>query len=286
MATAIVLATCATWPDLSASDRRLAAALGERGRGVVTAPWNGPFRPFEGAAAVVIRSSWDYHQAPDAYRAWLGRLPVGRTFNAPDLIRWNLSKAHLLDLGARGAPVPRSRLVAATPAAVADALAALGLDEAVLKPAIGASGFGVERVRRGQETAALARARLRKAMDEALVQEFVAGIEDGEVGGVFFEGVFSHGLRRLPAPGEFRVNAQYGGRMEAITLPVTVVRRMAAVLALLPARALYARVDGIAGAGGFTLMEVEVNEPGLGLDLVPGAADRFAEALLARLARI
>jgi glutathione synthase/RimK-type ligase-like ATP-grasp enzyme len=286
MATAIVLATCATWPDLSASDRRLVAALGERGRAVVTAPWNGPFRPFEGAAAVVIRSSWDYHQAPDAYRAWLGRLPVGRTFNAPDLIRWNLSKAHLLDLGARGAPVPRSRLVAATPAAVADALAALGLDEAVLKPAIGASGFGVERVRRGQETAALARARLRKAMDEALVQEFVAGIEDGEVGGVFFEGVFSHGLRRLPAPGEFRINAQYGGRMEATTLPVTVVRQMAAVLALLPARALYARVDGIADAGGFTLMEVEVNEPGLGLDLVPGAADRFAEALLARLARI
>jgi glutathione synthase/RimK-type ligase-like ATP-grasp enzyme len=286
MATAIVLATCATWPDLSASDRRLAAALGERGRAVVTAPWNGPFRPFEGAAAVVIRSSWDYHQAPDAYRAWLGRLPVGRTFNAPDLIRWNLSKAHLLDLGARGAPVPRSRLVAATPAAVADALAALGLDEAVLKPAIGASGFGVERVRRGQETAALARARLGKAMDEALVQEFVAGIEDGEVGGVFFEGVFSHGLRRLPAPGEFRINAQYGGRMEATTLPVTVVRQMAAVLALLPARALYARVDGIADAGGFTLMEVEVNEPGLGLDLVPGAADRFAEALLARLARI
>jgi hypothetical protein len=30
-------------------------------------------------------------------------------------------------------------------------------------------------------------------------------------------------------------------------------------------------------------MEVEVNEPGLGMDLVPGAADRFADALLARL---
>jgi hypothetical protein len=30
-------------------------------------------------------------------------------------------------------------------------------------------------------------------------------------------------------------------------------------------------------------MEVEVNEPGLGLHLAPGSADRFAEALAARL---
>jgi len=35
--------------------------------------------------------------------------------------------------------------------------------------------------------------------------------------------------------------------------------------------------------GRFVLIEVEVNEPGLGLDLAPGAADRFADALLARL---
>jgi glutathione synthase/RimK-type ligase-like ATP-grasp enzyme len=283
MAPSIVLATCLAWPDLSASDRCLAAILSGRGHRVVGAPWNGPFLPFAGAAGVVVRSSWDYHHAPDAYRAWLARLPPDRTFNAPDLIRWNISKAHLLDLGARGARVPRSRLVAATPAAVADALVSLGLDEAVLKPAIGASGLGVERVRRGDEAGALARARLHKTMDEALVQELVAGIEGGELAGVFFEGVFSHGLRRVPAPGEFRINDLYGGRMEATTLSETVVREMSAVLALVPAPALYARVDGVAGDAGFTVMEVEVNEPGLGMDLVPGAADRFADALLARL---
>jgi glutathione synthase/RimK-type ligase-like ATP-grasp enzyme len=283
MGPAIVLATCLAWPELSASDRCLAVALSQRGRRVVAAPWNGPFLPFAEATAIVVRSSWDYHHAPAAYRAWLQRLPADRTFNAPELIGWNLSKAHLLDLGARGAPVPRSRLVAATPAAVTDALAGLGLDEAVLKPAIGASGLGVERVRRGDEAEALARARLRKPMDEALVQEFVAGIEGGELAGVFFDSVFSHGLRRVPAPGEFRINSLYGGRMEATTLSEVVRRQMSAVLALLPAPALYARVDGVAVDAGFTLMEVEVNEPDLGMDLVPGAADRFADALLARL---
>jgi glutathione synthase/RimK-type ligase-like ATP-grasp enzyme len=109
------------------------------------------------------------------------------------------------------------------------------------------------------------------------------GIEHGELAGVFFDGPFSHGLRRLPAPGEFRVNSQYGGRMEAATLPDVVVQEVGAVLDLLPAPALYARVDGLATGAHFTLTEVEVNEPALGMDLVPGSADRSADAVLPRL---
>ena len=285
MSAPIVLVTCAAWPEPSASDQCLAAALRARGHVVDAAPWNGSFAPFARAAAVVVRSVWDYHEAPDAYLAWLARLEPERTFNPPDLIRWNLSKAHVLDLGARGATVPRSRLVAAEPAAVAAALDALRLTEGVIKPAIGASGVGVERVRRGEEASALALASASVATDRVLVQEFLAGIEQGELAGVFFDGAFSHGLRRVPAPGQFRVNSQYGGRMEAATLPGDIVEQMAAVLGLLPLPALYARVDGLVRDGRFILMELEVNEPGLGMHLAPGSADRFADALLARLDR-
>ena len=277
----IVLATCAAWPGLTDSDARLAAALRARGRLVEAAPWNGPFAPFAAAAAVVVRATWDYHVAPDAYGAWLDRLDPARTFNPPALIRWNLSKAHVLDLGARGARVPRSLETAATAAAIADALERLDLREGVIKPLIGASGFGVERVSRGGEAAALARAQARKSTERLLVQELLAGIEHGELAGVFFDGIFSHGLRRRPAPGDFRVNSQYGGTMEAATLSPAVVREMAAVLRLLPEPALYARVDGVAADDHFVLMEVEVNEPDLGLHLVDGAAGRFAEAILA-----
>jgi glutathione synthase/RimK-type ligase-like ATP-grasp enzyme len=249
---------------------------------VASAPWNGPFEPFA-HGPVVIRATWDYHETPDAYVGWLDRLPSGRTFNAPSLIRWNLAKTYVLDLAQRGAPVPRSMVAAAEPAAVASALSALGLREAVIKPLVGASGFGVERVERGDEAGALARVLARKPAARVLVQEFLDGIADGELAGVFFDGVFSHGLRRVPAAGEFRINTQYGGRMEAITLPPDVVAAMAAVVALLPERALYARVDGVVQSRSFMLIEVEVNEPALGLDLVADAAERFADALLARL---
>ena len=166
------------------------------------------------------------------------------------------------------------------------ALDALGLADAVMKPLIGASGFGVERVRRGGEAEALDRARSGTRTGRVLVQEFLPAVRDGEMAGVFFEGTFSHGLRRVPAPGEFRVNSQYGGRMEATRLPAATVDAMASVLALLPGRPLYARVDGVVTDDGFVVMEVEVNEPALGLDLAPGPADRFAAAILARLSEV
>ena len=122
-----------------------------------------------------------------------------------------------------------------------------------------------------------------KPTDRVLVQEFLPGIAEGELAGVFFDGVFSHGLRRVAAAGEFRINARYGGRMEATELRPAIVGQMRDVLALLPEPPLYARIDGVVDGGRFVLMEVEVNEPGLGMDLVPGAGKRFAEALLARL---
>src|SRR5262249_15507373 len=157
-------------------------------------------------------------------------------------------------LADKGVRIPRTVEAAADPASVAAALRALGIDEGVIKPLIGASGFGVERVRRGEETDALTRASVRKKLDRILVQEFVQSIDAGEQAGVFFDGVFSHGLRRTAAPGEFRINTQYGGRMEATRLAPDIVDQMQTVLRLLSERPLYARVDGVQQRRDFVLM--------------------------------
>jgi glutathione synthase/RimK-type ligase-like ATP-grasp enzyme len=268
----VVLATCETWPELSPSDQALADALRARGVAVTVAPWNGPFAAFEGAQAVVIRATWDYHMAIDAYRAWLDRLDPARTFNAPALVRWNLEKSYLLDLAARGANVPKSRLISANTTDLAMALRDLEVTQAVIKPMVGASGFGVQRV--GPDTVLTGDPSRR-----LLVQEFLPEIADGELAGVFFDGRFSHALRRVPASGDFRVNSQYGGRMVPATVTGATVAAMQRVIGLVPGRALYARVDGLIRNGEFVLMEVEVNEPALGLHLAPGAAERFCDAL-------
>jgi glutathione synthase/RimK-type ligase-like ATP-grasp enzyme len=279
----IVLATCREWPELSASDRTLADALERRGWPVEVAQWNGPFAPFTRASAVVIRSTWDYHHALDAYRAWLDRLDPTHTFNAPALVRWNLEKTYLHDLAARGVRVPRSVVVDAEAGAITRALDRLELADAVIKPTVGASGVAVERVARGREEETLTRLRGVTHSTKLLVQEFVPEVTAGELAGVFLGGVFSHGLRRVPTPGEFRVNSQYGGRMEATTLDSATVAAMRRIVGLLPREPLYARIDGVCRDDGFVLMEVEVNEPGLGLHLAPESGERFARALLDRL---
>jgi glutathione synthase/RimK-type ligase-like ATP-grasp enzyme len=279
----IVLATCRAWPELSPSDRVFADALEQRGLRAERAPWNGPFEPFAGAAAVVIRATWDYHQALDDYHAWLDRLDAAQTFNSPALVRWNLEKSYLLELAASGAQVPASAIVDSDAALVAGTLARMALADAVIKPTVGASGVGVERVARGHEADALARLRARTSSPRVLVQEFMPEVADGEIAGVFFGAAFSHGLRRVPATGEFRVNSRYGGRTEAAELGDTTITAMKRVVSLLPSVPLYARIDGVERNGRFVLMEVEVNEPALGLHLAQGAADRLAEALVRRL---
>jgi glutathione synthase/RimK-type ligase-like ATP-grasp enzyme len=279
----IVLATCRAWPELGASDRVLADALERRGWRVEAAPWNGPFAPFARASAVVIRATWDYHHALDEYRVWLDRLDSTHTFNAPRLVRWNLEKTYLHELAARGVRVPPSVVVDADAEAIAGALDRLHLVDAVIKPTVGASGVAVERVSRGREADTLSRLRSVTRSAKLLVQEFVPEVTAGEVAGVFLGGLFSHGLRRVPTPGEFRVNSQYGGRMEASTLNGATVAAMMRIVDLLPHEPLYARIDGVCRDEGFLLMEVEVNEPGLGLHLAPASGERFAAALLDHL---
>ena len=234
----------------------------------------------------MIRSTWDYYQALDGYRAWLRCLGASRVFNAPDLVRWNLDKAYLIELGARGAPLPSSIVVDADTSALTNALERLALTDAVIKPIVGASGVGVERIARGHVADALARFRAATSARRVLLQQFVPEVAVGELAGVFFDGAFSHGLRRVPAAGEFRVNSQFGGRMEAAALDTATIEAMSRVLSLLPRAPLYARIDGVVHEGQFMLMEVEVNEPGLGLHLAPGAGDRFAEALLSACAQL
>lgn len=278
----VVLATCLEWPEISRSDALYAAALRERGAAVVGAPWNGPFTPFAAADLVVLRSTWDYHADPDGFRGWLQALQQAgrRVCNPPELVRWNLEKGYLLDLERRGVAIPQTAIAEDNPEALARAFDRLGLAEAVVKPAIGASGHRVRRLRRDE----IARAWDGRAGTAArlLVQEFVPEVQSGgELSCIFFAGSFSHAVLKQPAPGEYRVNSQYRGQVAPTRPEPAVTRQAEAILTGLPQRPLYARVDGVVRNGTFLLMELELIEPSLYLQHAPPeAAARFAAATL------
>jgi hypothetical protein len=70
------------------------------------AVWSDPAVDWTAFDAVVVRSTWDYFDRPDEFRAWVERVgPTVPFFNPPHVVLWNAHKGYLRDLGARGVPV-------------------------------------------------------------------------------------------------------------------------------------------------------------------------------------
>ncbi|MEM9170330.1 MAG: hypothetical protein AAGC56_11830 [Pseudomonadota bacterium] len=288
----ILFATCLEQPAYQPSDALAAAALEARGASVRAVPWNGPADAFVDEAAIVVRSTWDYARAGAEFAGWLDGLSARpHVFNPPALMLWNLSKRYLEELQEAGVVLPPTRFAPPTRAAVDAAIDALGVDEAVVKPAIDAGAEGLSRVRRGDDTAAAVE-KLRGA--DALVQAYVPAIATlGETSFIFIGGAYSHAIAKSPKAGDIRVQEEHGGvsvRAEARGFAVDEARRIVRLIEdRAGAPALYARVDAIVDGESamlderFRLMEVELIEPDLFFHVAPDGAERFADALLAQL---
>lgn len=284
MTARIVLATALESADLMPSDRLYAEALERRGCRVAAAPWDGPCAAFAGADAVVIRATWGYYRTLEAFRDWTETTAVASClFNSIDLVRWNLRKDYVGKLDAAGIRVPRSHVVACEAAIVGEVLEREGWEEAVVKPATGASGHSVELLHRATLDRQIAGLSAEARASGVVVQEFLPEIAEGELSLIYFDGVFSHAIRKRPPPGEFRANSRYKPTRTAETPPATVTEQGAACLAVLPERPLYARVDGVVRGSTLIVIEVEVLEPALFMEFDPPSAERFAAATLGRL---
>ena len=248
----VALATSDKFPDLSPDDADLAATL--RAIGIDAAPvvWSGDvdWRAFD---AVVIRSCWDYHLRVAEFTEWIAMLERERVrmFNPPEVVRWNMHKSYLFELASRGVRIPRTEIVR----------------DVIVKPAVSASSHNTHLMR-----------------GEVIVQEFVEEIvRDGEWSIVFIDRRFSHSVKKVPKPGDFRVQEELGGTAHVIAAPDHVVAEAARVIENVSGDLLYARVDVVDRPQGVTLMECELIEPWLYLQAAPEITRRFADAIARRL---
>lgn len=284
----IALATYAAFPDLPADDQILERAFQHRGVSARPVLWDAPI-DWSGFDAVVVRSCWDYHLRHPEFLSWIERVEGARAtlHNAPSILRWNSDKRYLRDLERSGLDVVHTRWSDESPAAsLAAVLAEEGWDEAVIKPAISASANDTWRVPAREAAAWEDRYRALTRRGPALIQPFVPEVSrDGEWSLVFIGGEFSHSMLKRPAPGDFRVQTEWGGTQEAVATDPAVVRTARRVLERIPGELppAYARVDGCVVAGRFRLMELEVLEPTLYFTEAPEAAERLADLVLERL---
>jgi glutathione synthase/RimK-type ligase-like ATP-grasp enzyme len=263
---------------LTPDDRAAIPPFSARGIEVVAVVWTEPLP--EGLDALVLRSTWDYHLRLPDFLAWVSAveargLPL---WNHPATVRWNVDKAYLLEVEARGVPIlPTRHAARGSGVSLSVLLSHAGWDQAVVKPTISGGAFGTWRAGGGREDEARF-ARQLKTMD-CLVQPFAPElVASGEWSLLFFRGGYSHAVLKRPAAGDFRVQEEFGGVVAPAEAPPEIVATAARALEAAGQETLYARVDGVVRNGRLELMELELVEPSLFLETSPGAAERFAEA--------
>lgn len=280
----VAFVTCAELADLDPDDRLAIAPLGERGIAVEPAVWDDPRVDWAGFDLAVLRSTWDYPRRRDDFVAWSRRVPA--LANPAEVVAWNTDKRYLAGLAAAGlAVVPTEWLEPGTQWTPPPG------GEYVVKPAV--SGGSIDSGRydlSDPEHRMLAVShvdRLLAAGRVVMVQPYLPAVDShGETALIYFDGAFSHAIRKGPlltGPDE-GVAGLY--KVEDIGPRTATPAERALgdrVLAQAPPGLLYARVDLIPGTDGQPLLvELELTEPSIFLGYREGAPDRFAAAIAAR----
>lgn len=265
-------------------DALVRAPLARRGWSLDEVPWRSNTR-WADYDVVVIRTTWDYQDAPAEFLRALGHIDrATRLENPIATVRWNLDKRYLQELAGKGIRIVPT--VWGDLATTADLLAGFGTfstGQIVIKPLVGANADDTVWLRRDDPylddvvryaTGLFARRGF-------MLQPFMTSvIDEGEYSLIYFAGAYSHAILKTPKAEDFRVQEEHGAIIRA-TSPEPLLRSRAdAIMATFADPPLYARVDLVRTADDdFALMELELIEPSLYLSYDGGAAERFAEAI-------
>lgn len=258
--------------------------LARLGWGLEILPWSRPDTDWSRFAAVVIRSTWDYHTRLEEFLACLTAIRATgcALFNPEELVRWNVDKRYLADLERLGVEIVPTLWGRGLDEPGLLALPdRLGSDELVLKPRVSANALDTFRLRREQLPGRREELIRCYANRDWMAQPFLpAVVEEGEYSLFFFSGQYSHTVLKTPARGDFRVQEEHGGQLRAVAPEAELERAAWAAHDALPLVPLYARADLVRDpAGRFRLMELELVEPSLYFPLDPQSPARFASAL-------
>jgi hypothetical protein len=201
--------------------------------------------------------------------------------NPLSLVRWNLSKDYLRELGTRGVRVvPTIWSRGLRLRELEEAFNTFACDEIVIKPSIGASAGDTYRLTHASAREKAAELESVFSDRDFMTQPFLqAVVEEGEFSLFYFGGRFSHAVLKSPKPRDFRVQEEHGAAIHSVAAPRESLHTAERILQQLEISPLYARVDLVRdGDRDFFLMELELIEPALYFRTDEQAADRFATA--------
>jgi glutathione synthase/RimK-type ligase-like ATP-grasp enzyme len=269
--------------QILAEDGLLQAALSRRGLRSARVAWARADFAWSRARSAVLRTTWDYFHRAGEFAAWLDRVS-GKTqlINPPALLRWNMDKHYLDDLRGRGVHTVPTRFVEAGAAVtLPDVLADTGWDDAVLKPVVSGAARHTYRLDPGNAVEHDAVFRELLEHEAVMLQPFQRVIlESGELSLMVIAGRYTHAVRKVARPDDFRVQDDHGGTVHPYAPAADEIAFAERAVAACEPIPLYARVDMLRdNDGALAVMELELVEPELFMREHPPAAEALADGI-------
>ena len=273
----------------------LESALRNAGADVVIAEWDRP-HDWSRFDIALLRSTWDYPQRLSEFFDWAGQVSTRtKLLNPLSVVKWSSDKHYLRDLAHANVPTVLTKFIEpgeSAPWRIAEFLGEPNVNEFVVKPAIGAGSRDAQRFGAEEKDEAAEHAqRMLSEKRSVLLQPYLSRVDDyGETALIYFDGQFSHAIRKGPL-----LKRKEGPTTELFAKEAIMARVPDAAELSVGARALqsipfetplYARVDLIRDQRGEpVVLELELIEPSLFFPFEAGSAERFAKAVLRRAKR-
>lgn len=250
---------------------------------LVEVVWDEPGINWQEFDAVLVGTTWDYVQKRDLFFAVMRQIDSQTLLLNPlKILTSNSDKQYLLDLAVKGVPtIPTISVDLVTAANVAAAFESFATEQLVIKPKVGAGAW--RQVLLGKDQPMPPANELPEAA--ALLQPFLPSIQShGELSMLFYDGEFSHAIRKTPKAGDYRIQSIYGGidnRDEPSDPEMQLAKTALTALDEMP---LYARVDVVLGLDMQPLLiELEMIEPYHYVEQGENCGNMLMQALLRRL---
>lgn len=259
------IVTCRPLPEPDVDEELTLTAFPERGVAAEMVDWRS--QSGAGFDALLIRSTWDYHLAPNAFREWVRNAPAP-LWNPAEVVIWNMDKRYLAEV-AKNLPIvptvfgdtPRSEW-----------------SRFVVKPTVSCGSYQTMVFDHPDDAAELI-AEIQKG-SEPMIQPYMKSVDgEGERSIMWIGGEVTHAIRKEPRflDSEESVSAAYAPSPEEVDF----ARR---AVDLAPGEIVYARVDVMRGDDGqLCLSELELIEPSLFLTQNPAAAGKLVDAVLSKM---
>ncbi len=271
-------------------DALLRTALEALGLRVTRIYWDDPTFDWSQTHCAVFRTTWDYFDRFPEFSQWLETTSqLTQLINPPELIHWNIDKHYLQDLSENGVRIPPTNFIETGDNRTLEQVAVeSGWPELILKPAISGAARHTYRLTT-TDLSHLEDVYRSLIQEEAmLLQEFQHRVvTEGEVSLMVIGGHYTHAVLKTAKAGDFRVQDDFGGKVQSYNPSQEEVQFAERVVSLCRPHPVYARVDMIRdNSGQICLSELELIEPELWLRNHPSAANQLAAALKQHLSAL